>query len=93
MVGNQIAVEGFCLLICLEVNSTWRIVQNLPISTRKEHSSPVWYVVIAHMIFSNNQHLGVTTLSELQAACLEVNPPQVFWGSNKLLRVSKIAFL
>ena len=93
MVGNQISVEGFCLLICLEVNSTCKLVQNLPISTRKEHCSPVWYVVIVHMIFSNNQHLGVTSLSEPQPVCLEVNPPQVFWGSNKLLRVSKIAFL
>ena len=93
MVGNQISVEGFCLLICLEVNSTCKLVQNLPISTRKEHCSRVWYIVIVRMIFSNNQHLGVTGLSEPQPVCLEVNPPQVFWGGNKLLRVSKIAFL
>ena len=57
-----------------------------------QHYSPVWYVLMVHIIFLNNQHLEVACHSEVHPACLEgleVHLLQVLLDKNQLLRVSK----
>ena len=54
-----------------------------------QHYSPVWYVLMVHMIFSNNQHLGVASLLEVHPAYLEVHLVHLFLDRTQLLRVSK----
>ena len=57
-----------------------------------QHYSPVWYVLMVHIIFLNNQQLEVACHSEVHPACLEglgVNPLLVLLDKNQLFGVSK----